>query len=109
MSTEIELLKREISMLRYRTMAAELALYQLGDAIRRQSTHADDVVKKVHALNQQFPLGDADMDGVQLITINAIRASVPGTEGLSDAEVKARYLSPVSPDPEPLNPPKEPT
>ena len=96
-TAELELLRKENAMLRYRVMAAELALYQLGDAMRSQSAHADAVVRKVHELNQQFPLGDADLDGVQNITVQAIRASVPGAADLTPAEVKARFLSPIKP------------
>lgn len=95
-NTELDLLRKENAMLRYRVMAAELALYQVGDALRSQSAHADAVVRKVHELNAQFPLGDADLDGVQNITIQAIRASVPGAADLTPAEVKARFLSPIN-------------
>ena len=97
MKPEIELLQREVAMLRYRASAAELMLYRLADTLREQSKFADEVVKKVHELNRQFPLGDANMDEVTRLTINAVKASVPGAAGLSDAEVVTKYLSPIQP------------
>ena len=93
---EVEALKRENAMLRYRVMAAEPALYQLAEALRAQSSGADAVLRKVHELNQRFPIGDSGLDGITKVTIGALRATMPGVAELSDEEIMKRYLAPVS-------------
>lgn len=92
---EIEAMRRELAMLRYRAMAAELALYQIADALRAQSSGADAVLQKVHALNQQFPLGDGDVAGITRVTVGALRATMPGADKLTDEQIMARYLAPA--------------
>lgn len=94
-AAEIEALKRENAMLRYRAMAAELALYQMADALRAQSSGADAVLQKIHALNKQFPLGDGDPAGITRVTIGALRATMPGAAELTDEQIMARYLAPA--------------
>lgn len=91
-----ETIQRENAMLRYRAMAAELALYQLAEALRAQSSGADAVLRKVHELNQRFPIGDSGLDGITKVTIGALRATMPGAAELSDEEIMKRYLAPVS-------------
>jgi hypothetical protein len=97
MSAELDLLKKEAAMLKYRCMSAELALYEMTESLRKMAEVATQVVQQVHRLNGMYPLGDTSLDGVARVTIEAIRASVPGASGLSDAEIKATYLSPVQP------------
>lgn len=94
-AAELEALRREVAMLRYRCMAAELALYQMADAQRTSSAHADEVLKKVHSLNAQFPLGDGDLDGITRLTLQALRATMPELDNATDAELQARFLAPV--------------
>lgn len=98
MNPDTAILQRELAMLKYRASAAELSLYQLADQLRSMSKHADDVVRKVHELNRQFPLGDASKDELTRLTINAVKASMPEAAGLSDDEVVKRYLTPIKPD-----------
>ena len=97
MNPEVEVLKKENAMLRYRVMAAELALYQACDSMRSLSAGCDQIIRKVHETNNRFPLGDNDSAGITRLTINAVKASVPGAAGLSDAEIVAKYLSPIQP------------
>ena len=83
---------KAIAMLTLRAQAAELALYQLADRARELSASIDEVVRKVHAVNKQYPLGDDTTEGMKRIVVNAIRASVPEALKLDDATIEAKFL-----------------
>lgn len=89
-------LDRQNRILHLRCSAAELALYQLEERVR--AFHADlaAVVRKVHDVNTQFPLGDGPDTGPITLVVNAIRASIPEAAKLTDAEIQATYLKGVS-------------
>lgn len=89
-------LERQNRILHLRCSAAELALYQLEERVR--AVHADiaAVVRKVHEVNEQFPLGDGPDTGPIDLVVKAIRASVPGAAAMTDAQIQATYLQGVA-------------
>lgn len=86
-------LRTENDMLRMRAHAAELALYQIEEGLRKfLEESVQPVVKRLHEINRAFPLGDDTSDGVQQIMIRGIRASVPGMADKTDAEIVTLFF-----------------
>lgn len=84
----------QIAMLRLRVQAAEAALYAFETHLREEflAKFVQPVVKQMHALNQQFPLGDETPEGAQKIAIDAIRAAMPEHRDKSDAELMQLFF-----------------
>jgi len=79
----------EIALLKMRVHAAETALYAIETFVREDvlEKFIQPIVKQMHALSQQFPVGDTTPEGVQKIAVDAIRASMPEYKTKSDAEI----------------------
>lgn len=86
-------LESQNAVLKMRVQAAEAALYQFEQSLSNMlTTFVQPIVKQMHALNQQFPLGDDTHDGAQAIALNAIRAAMPEHKDKTDEELKQLYF-----------------
>jgi len=86
----------EIALLKMRVHAAETALYAFETYLREEvlEKFVQPVVKQMHAISKQFPIGDASTAGAQKIAVDAIRASMPQYASSTDAEILQLFFKP---------------
>jgi hypothetical protein len=80
-----------VDLHKYRAHASEVALYSLHAKLKDTLDFAESVLKQVHELNKQFPLGDDTPTGTQQLAIKAIRAAMPEMRDKTDTEVLALF------------------
>jgi len=85
----------EIAMLKMRVHASEAALYAIETMLREDvlDKFVQPIVKQMHALSQQFPIGDDTTEGARKIALDAIRVSMPQYKDSTDAELTALFFS----------------
>jgi hypothetical protein len=86
----------EIALLKMRVHAAETALYAMETFIREDllEKFVQPIVKSMHQISQQFPVGDTTAEGAQKIAVDAIRASMPQYKGSTDGEILQLFFRP---------------
>lgn len=86
----------EIALLKMRVHAAETALYAFETFLREDllEKFVQPVVKQMHAISQQFPVGDTTAEGAHKIAVDAIRVSMPQYKNSTDAEILQLFFKP---------------
>lgn len=84
----------EMAVLRLRVHAAETALYAIEEFVRKSllGEFIQPVVKTMHEINAQFPLGDDTPQGAAQVAINAVRAAMPQYKDASDDEIRRLFF-----------------
>jgi hypothetical protein len=82
-------MQQKLALLTFRTSVAEAALVEAFNALEPVRQALAGVVQQVQEVNTRFPLGDTTEEGMRALILKAIRASSPGVQGKTDAEILA--------------------
>lgn len=91
-------MEAENHLLRMRVHASEAALYAFETELRELlEKRIQPIVRQMHALSQQFPIGDDTSEGARGLALNAIRASMPQYKDSTDEQLLQLFFTPKQP------------
>lgn len=88
-------LQSQVDMLKYRAHVAEMVVYKVESALVELLKNFQPMVRQMHELNKQFPLGDSTINDAASIAANAVK-HLPEYAGLTSDQIIAK-LSGASP------------
>jgi hypothetical protein len=82
-------LQAQLEMMRYRAHVAEMVLYKTEESLVALLKGFQPMVRQMHELNKQFPLGDESIESAASIAANAVK-HLPEYAGLTSDQIIAK-------------------
>jgi hypothetical protein len=76
----------EVDRLKYRCHVAEVLVYKMEEMLVHQLSILQPLVRQMHELNKQYPLGDSSVGDAADIAVNAVK-HLPQFSGLTPSEI----------------------
>ena len=89
-------LQAQLDMMRYRAHLNEVVVYKVEAALVELLKNFQPLVRQMHELNKQFPLGDSTISDAALVAANAVR-HLPQYAGLTSDQIIAKLAEGVAP------------